>query len=306
MARIRSLKPELWEDESIGRCSRDAMLLFIGLISHADDEGRQRGGPRLLLANVFPYHEDVESTHIAEWLEELELANVIVCYVVAGQRYLQIRNWAKHQRVDHPKPSSLPPPVGVLGKLPEGRGAPVDPPVAPPVEPLSPPVAPVAPVDPPVASIAPATTGVSGSLANLPESNATDGMGREEDGMGREGNPGGAGDAISGEILTEVEQQAVVLCTQLADAVAANGARRPNPDQKRWRDAARLLIEADGVPADHVAWMIRWSSQHEFWRAVILSMPNLRSKWDQLKLQAQREHDRSGAGRVDALEQLKE
>lgn len=33
--RIRTLKPECWQDEKIGQLSRDARLLFVGLITMA-------------------------------------------------------------------------------------------------------------------------------------------------------------------------------------------------------------------------------------------------------------------------------
>ena len=38
MARIRTIKPSLWDSEKIGRLQDFARLTFIGLISIADDE----------------------------------------------------------------------------------------------------------------------------------------------------------------------------------------------------------------------------------------------------------------------------
>lgn len=78
------------------------------------------------------------------------------------------------------------------------------------------------------------------------------------------------------------------LCRQLADRVEANGSRRPAITGK-WRDAARLLIDRDGRTETQVRTAIDWCQDHEFWRSNVLSMPTLRDKYDQLRLQAQRD-----------------
>lgn len=78
------------------------------------------------------------------------------------------------------------------------------------------------------------------------------------------------------------------LCTHLADRIEANGSRRPTIT-KRWRDAARLLMDTDGRTEEQVHAAIDWCQAHEFWRANILSMPTLREKYDTLRLRAQAE-----------------
>lgn len=75
------------------------------------------------------------------------------------------------------------------------------------------------------------------------------------------------------------------LCDLLADSIEGNGVRRPQIT-KRWHDAARLLLDKDKYTIEQVEWMIRWATSHEFWRANILSMPKLREKFDQMRLQA--------------------
>ncbi|MGW2371763.1 hypothetical protein [Kitasatospora sp. NPDC001683] len=80
-------------------------------------------------------------------------------------------------------------------------------------------------------------------------------------------------------------------CTLLADLIAANGTKRPNIT-KRWRDAARLMIDADKVALPDVLGAIRWSQNDEFWRSNILSMPKLRQKYPQLRLRAQAQQQR--------------
>jgi len=77
------------------------------------------------------------------------------------------------------------------------------------------------------------------------------------------------------------------LCNHLADRITANGCKRPAINQK-WRDAARLMLDADERTEDNVHKAIDWCQDHEFWRANILSMPKLREKYDQLQMQAMR------------------
>ena len=57
MARKRMLDPNFWTDEKLGECSRDERLLFMGLISSADDEGYGRANPKLLKSLIFPYDD---------------------------------------------------------------------------------------------------------------------------------------------------------------------------------------------------------------------------------------------------------
>ena len=85
----------------------------------------------------------------------------------------------------------------------------------------------------------------------------------------------------------------LALCTRLADLIEANGSKRPTIT-KKWLDAARLMVERDGRSPQQVANMIEWCQEDEFWRSNILSMPKLRERYDQMRLQAMR----SGKGSV--------
>ncbi len=109
MARIRTIKPELPQSESIGRVSRDARLTFIHIIGLCDDEGRTRGAPALLAGQLFPYDRDAPDL-IGGWLAELVRERLIQIYEVDGTRYLSVVSWAKHQKVDKPTRSRLPSP----------------------------------------------------------------------------------------------------------------------------------------------------------------------------------------------------
>ena len=105
--RIRSIKPEFWESESLGRVSREARLLFIGLFSCCDDHGKARASSRLLASRLYPYDEDAFKK-LPQWMAELQKEGCVRLYVAAGESYLDIPKWANHQKIDKPSASKFP------------------------------------------------------------------------------------------------------------------------------------------------------------------------------------------------------
>jgi hypothetical protein len=115
MARIRTLKPGAWQDERVGDLSHGARLLWIGLITMADDEGRLRELPTAINGHVFP-HDNIANAKLVRWLVEIEETGMIVRYEAAGKRYIDLPNWRAHQRVDRPSPSELPAPPSTIDR----------------------------------------------------------------------------------------------------------------------------------------------------------------------------------------------
>lgn len=107
MARIRTIKPEFPQSESMGRVSRESRLCFILLWTLADDAGRLRGNSRMLASLLFPYDDDAK-TLIDGWLAELSTEGCIARYEVQGTSYVQISQWLEHQKIDRPSESKLP------------------------------------------------------------------------------------------------------------------------------------------------------------------------------------------------------
>lgn len=107
MARIRTIKPEFTQSETIGRLSRDARLLFIQIWTIVDDSGRARASSRGLASSLYPFDE-LSTGLVDVWLDELVGENLIQLYVVEGSTYLEVKNWLKHQKIDRPSPSKLP------------------------------------------------------------------------------------------------------------------------------------------------------------------------------------------------------
>lgn len=109
--RIRTIKPELLLDERVARLPDRAFRLFIGTILLADDYGRLHGAIGQLRGQVF-WGADVNcNVHdVSHALANLLRENLILAYQVDGQRYLLVRSWSKHQKVDHPGKPRVPPP----------------------------------------------------------------------------------------------------------------------------------------------------------------------------------------------------
>jgi hypothetical protein len=107
VARIRTIKPDFFSNEQIGQLSAEARLLFIGLWTLADREGRLQDRPVRIGAQLFPY----DAWPIGDLLENLDEANLIWRYEAQGRKCIQIINFTKHQW-PHPKETKfdLPPP----------------------------------------------------------------------------------------------------------------------------------------------------------------------------------------------------
>lgn len=115
MPRIRTIKPEFPQSESMGRVHRESRLCFIQLWTLADDAGRLRGNSRMLASLLYPYDLDAGSL-IGTWLNELEKETCIQRYQINGDSYIQIINWLTHQRIDRPSESKIPPAPSVSTK----------------------------------------------------------------------------------------------------------------------------------------------------------------------------------------------
>ena len=108
MARIRTIKPEFPQSESVGRLSRDARLLFILLWTLVDDSSRARASSRLLASLLYPYDEDASKPSWWGGYANCLMRWFIRLYKVDGTHYLDIPKWLKHQKIDRPSASRIP------------------------------------------------------------------------------------------------------------------------------------------------------------------------------------------------------
>jgi hypothetical protein len=105
--RIRTIKPDIWRDPDFNELPPQARLLFIGLISNADDEGRIAGSDQMIKSIVFPV-DQVSLKAFKGWLDTIHSLGLARRYTVAGKPYVDIPNWGKHQKIDKPSLSGYP------------------------------------------------------------------------------------------------------------------------------------------------------------------------------------------------------
>jgi len=111
MANRRMIHASIWQDEDIAGLTDRQQLLFIGLFSNADDQGRIKGHPMLIKSLVFPYR-DVSSEDMLKDLEAITKAAAVLRYEIDGKSYIQLTRWWEYQQLQWAKPSTLPAPEG--------------------------------------------------------------------------------------------------------------------------------------------------------------------------------------------------
>lgn len=100
----------VWEDENFKKLSYQARLLFIGLITYADDYGFLIADPSYVRSSIFKY-DDIPLKKIAELLDLIKTTFPSVhFYNVNGNDYLHFAKWAEYQtlRGDRKHDSKLP------------------------------------------------------------------------------------------------------------------------------------------------------------------------------------------------------
>lgn len=114
MARQRFIWPELWIDPKFGTLDPLERLLFIGLFSLADDEGRIDGSSAYLKVSVFPYDERITISKVGEIRDSLVAKNDnVVLYRAGDDEVIALLKWAMYQRPKYPRPSKFPAPAHI-------------------------------------------------------------------------------------------------------------------------------------------------------------------------------------------------
>ncbi len=103
MPRMRILKPGFFQNEKLADVQPLGRILFAGLWTEADREGRLEDRPRRIKASVLPY----DDCDINLLLHELQEQGFILRYEVNGSSYIQIVNFTKHQQPHHKEVHSL-------------------------------------------------------------------------------------------------------------------------------------------------------------------------------------------------------
>jgi hypothetical protein len=107
MARTRSIKPSFFKNEYLAECEPMARLLFVGLWTLADSQGRMELRPLRIKAELFPY----DNCDILGLLKQLADRGFVRAYESGDMKVLEIPTFGEHQRC-HPdeRDEGLPPP----------------------------------------------------------------------------------------------------------------------------------------------------------------------------------------------------
>lgn len=108
MSRIRSIKPEILDDEKAAHLSDRAWRLWVSMWMIADDHGLMHANARRLHGQALWAQNDPDRTEAA--LQELADAGLIQLYQVNGEVYACIPRWSRHQKIDHPGKPRFPRP----------------------------------------------------------------------------------------------------------------------------------------------------------------------------------------------------
>ncbi len=92
--RTRLIKPGFFKNEDLLEISFEGRLLFIGLWTMADREGRLEDRPKKIKMELFP----CDNIDIDKLIEELSEKKFVKRYEVLGQNIIQVTNFLKHQK----------------------------------------------------------------------------------------------------------------------------------------------------------------------------------------------------------------
>lgn len=107
MARARNIKPGFFRNADLVELPVETRMLFIGLWTLADRDGRLADRPKQIKMEIYP----ADSFDVDAMLDALMDSGFILRYKVDGAGYIQVNNFLRHQNPHHREPlSTCPPP----------------------------------------------------------------------------------------------------------------------------------------------------------------------------------------------------
>lgn len=109
MARARNIKPGFFRNAELVELPVETRMLFIGLWTLADREGRLEDRPKQIKMEIYP----ADSFDVGSMLGQLHAAGFINRYEVGSSKFIEVQNFIKHQDPHYKeKASEIPPPPG--------------------------------------------------------------------------------------------------------------------------------------------------------------------------------------------------
>jgi hypothetical protein len=108
MPRIRTIKPDFWDDKKVASLDIPVRLLFIGMWNFSDDYGTIDADPSWIKTRVFPRDEKLRISDVQSWLDALVNARMIEPFEYNNEAFFNIRTFNSHQKIDKPSKPSVP------------------------------------------------------------------------------------------------------------------------------------------------------------------------------------------------------
>lgn len=108
--RKRFVDPAMWSDPGIAKLTRDERLLFVGIVTIADDEGRLCASPASLVGAIYP-NDSLSPKTVMKWRDGIvEKMTNVVLYEHEDVEYISFKRWERYQKPSHATASKLPRP----------------------------------------------------------------------------------------------------------------------------------------------------------------------------------------------------
>lgn len=101
MARIRTIKPKFWDDVKVGKLSRDARLLYIGMWNFCDDLGVIIAEPIWLKSKIFPF-DQIQLQQFERFCAELQKLGFISLFSHNNEKFYYLPKFRNHQVINRP------------------------------------------------------------------------------------------------------------------------------------------------------------------------------------------------------------
>jgi hypothetical protein len=102
MPRIRTIKPDFWDDEKLGQEPEAIMLTYIGLWNFSDDYGVVKANHLWLKNQIYPYKDKLRIDVFSSWLQRLSELEALISFTYRGESFYCIRTFRRHQKVEKP------------------------------------------------------------------------------------------------------------------------------------------------------------------------------------------------------------
>lgn len=106
-ARQRFIHPEIWKDPVFGRLQHIEQVLFVGLFSIADDEGRLNADPPYLKSEIFAYKDYTNKKVKGIRDAVVEKVPSVHLYHAKGIDLICLLKWHDYQKPKYAKASKL-------------------------------------------------------------------------------------------------------------------------------------------------------------------------------------------------------